>query len=107
MITSLGLKAKLRPHKCKKERYAIRNVSNKDILKIIREFEELTYEIYEKKIPKHETTDSSFLPARQLSKCMTRDDDLNLDNYPLRTDMTTTKKIPTTHVCYTDESRLK
>ena len=38
---------------------------------------------------------------------MMRDDDLNLDNYPVRTEMTTTKKIPTTHVCSTDESRLK
>ena len=38
LITSLGLKAITRPKKYKKARYAIRNVSKKDISKIIREF---------------------------------------------------------------------
>ena len=37
LITSLGFKDKVRPHKYKKARYAIGNVSKKDILKIIRE----------------------------------------------------------------------
>ena len=36
-ITSLGFKAKVRPQKYKKERYAIGNVSKKDLSKIIRE----------------------------------------------------------------------
>ena len=53
LITSLGIKAKVRPHKYKKERYAIGNVSKKDLSKIIREFEKLPYEIYEKKRTKH------------------------------------------------------
>ena len=44
LITSLGIKAKLRPHRQIKARYAIVNVSKKDILKIIREFENLPYE---------------------------------------------------------------
>ena len=39
LITSLGIKAKARPKKYKKERYAIINVSKKDTSKIIREFE--------------------------------------------------------------------
>ena len=64
MITCLGLKAKVRPHKCKKARYAIGNVSNKERSKIIREFEKLPYESYEKKSPKHEPTDSYFYPER-------------------------------------------
>ena len=39
LITSLGFKAKLRPHKYKKARCAIVNVSKKDLSKIIREFD--------------------------------------------------------------------
>ena len=44
----------------KKSRFAIINVSKKDLSKIIREFEKLPYEIYEKKRPKHEPTDRYF-----------------------------------------------
>ena len=51
LITSLGLKAKVRPKKYKKARYAIGNVSKKDLSKIIREFERLPYESYERKRP--------------------------------------------------------
>ena len=39
MINSLGFKAKVSPQKYKKARYAILNVSKKDLSKIIREFE--------------------------------------------------------------------
>ena len=49
LITSLGFNAKIRPHKYKKARYAIRNVSKKDLYKIMTEFEKLTYESYMKK----------------------------------------------------------
>ena len=45
LIISLGIKAKVRPHKYKKERYAIGNVSKKDPSRIMREFETLPYEI--------------------------------------------------------------
>ena len=41
LIISLGFKAKVRPHKYKKERYAIRDVSKKDLSKIIWKFEKL------------------------------------------------------------------
>ena len=58
MINSLGLKAKIRPKKYKKLRYAIVKVSKKDLSKIIREFEKLPHEVYEKKRPKHESTDN-------------------------------------------------
>ena len=64
LITSLGIKAKVRPHKYKKSRYAIRNVSKKELSKIIREFEKLPYEIYMKNMPKHDPTDSYFYLAR-------------------------------------------
>ena len=41
LITSLGFKAKVRPHKYKKPRYAIGNASKKDLSKIIREIEKI------------------------------------------------------------------
>ena len=41
-------------------RYAIRNVSKKELSKIIREFEKFEKLPYEKKSPKHEPTDSYF-----------------------------------------------
>ena len=77
LITSLGLKAKVRPHKYKKARYAIGNVSKKDLSKIIREFEKLPYGSYEKKRPRHEPTDSYFYPAGNISKCMMIADSFN------------------------------
>ena len=64
LTTSLGFKSKIRPQKLKKARYAIGNFSKKDLSKIIREFEKLPYEIYEKKRPNHEPTDSYFYLAR-------------------------------------------
>ena len=88
MITSLGFKAKVRPQKCKNTRYAIRNVSKKDLSKIIREFEKFEKLIYEKNRPKHERTDSYFYLARQVVKCMMRSDTLNWHNYGGYTEMT-------------------
>ena len=68
MITSLGIKSNTMPNKYKKVRYAIGNVSKKEVSNIIREFEKLPYKIYEKKRPKHGPTDSYFYLARQLEK---------------------------------------
>ena len=82
LITSLGIKAKTRPKKYKKARYAIVNFNKKDLPKIISEFEKLPYESYDKKRPKHESTDSYFYLAIQLADCMMRVDTLNSDNYP-------------------------
>ena len=58
MIPFLGSKAKLRLHKYKTSRYDIRNIIKKDYSEIIREFEKLPYEHYEKKRPKNDPTDS-------------------------------------------------
>ena len=58
LITYLGLKSKTIPNKYKNVRYAIINVSMKDLSKIIREFEKLPYRIYEMRRPKHDPTDS-------------------------------------------------
>ena len=63
--------------KYKKEKYAIRNVSEKDISKIIKKFEKIEKLLYEKKKPKHEPTESYFHLARHLAKCMMRSDNLN------------------------------
>ena len=58
LITSMGFKAKERTRRYKMEMHAIKTVSKKDISKIIREFEKLPYERYERKRPKCEPTDS-------------------------------------------------
>ena len=64
LITSLGFKSKARPKKYKKARYAIGNVSKKELSKIIREFEKFEKLPSEKKRPKHEPTDRYFYLAR-------------------------------------------
>ena len=103
LITSLGFRAKVRPHKYKKARYAIVNVSKEDCSKIISKFEKLPNESYESNKPKHEPTDSYFYLSRQLAKCMMRAHALNSHVYPVRTEITALSS----HVCSADESELK
>ena len=81
LITSLGFKAKVRPQKLKKARYAIGNVSKKDLSKIIREFERFEKLPYEKKRLKHEPTENYFNLAIQIVKCMVISDTLNWQDY--------------------------
>ena len=57
-INSLGIKTIRRSKKNKEARYAITNVSLKDISRIIKEFEKFPYEGYVRKRSKHEPTDS-------------------------------------------------
>ena len=52
LVTALSLKTKARSKKYKKARYAIRNVSEKELSKIIKEFEKIEKLSYEKRIPK-------------------------------------------------------
>ena len=63
--------------KFKKARYAIGNVSEKDLSKIIKEFEKIGKVPYVKRTPKHELTSSYFHLERQLEKCMMRSDEQN------------------------------
>ena len=63
----------------------------KDPSKIIREFENLSYNSYDRRRTKHDPTDSYFYLARQLETCMMRYDDLNSNVYPIITEMTGTK----------------
>ena len=51
LVTSLGFKTKAKSTKFKKAKFAIGNVSEKDLSKIIREFEKFEKLPYEKKRP--------------------------------------------------------
>ena len=89
--------------KIQKAKYAIGNVSEKDLSKIIREFEKFEKFPYEKKRPKHEPTESYFHLARQLVKCMIRSDKLNWYGHGGYKEMTA----PSSNIVVTDESELK
>ena len=88
MITSLGFKTKAKSQKYKKTRYTIRNVSEKDISKIIKEFEKIGKLPYEKRRTKYERTDCYFNLTRQLAKSMMRSDNFNWYNHGGYTKMT-------------------
>ena len=81
LVTDMYFKTKVRSQKYKKARYAIVNVSEKDLLKNIKEFEKIGKLTYKKKRPKHEPTHSYFHLVRQLAKCITRSDQLNWPNH--------------------------
>ena len=76
MVTVLALKTKVRSPKYKNSRYAIVNVSEKDLSEIIKEFEKIWKIPYDKRIPKHNPTPSHFHIVRQLAKFMMRSDEL-------------------------------
>ena len=70
MVTALALKTKARSKKYKKARYAIENVSMKDLSNKIREFKFFSKVPYVKRIPKHEPTSSYFHLFVCLGECM-------------------------------------
>ena len=72
LVTALDFKTKVRPQRYKKARYAIGNVSEKDLSKIIKEFEKIGKVPYVKRIPKHEPTSSHY----HLVRCITATLDL-------------------------------
>ena len=76
-----GFQDQRRSQKYIKSRYAIGKVSEKDISKIIKEFEKIEKLPYEKKRPKHEPTESYFHPAREIKKCMMTSDKINWYNH--------------------------
>ena len=77
LVTALALKTKSRPKKYKKARYAIGNVSEKYLSKIIKEFEKIGKVPYVKRIPKHEPTSSYFCLVRCIAECIMRSDEHN------------------------------
>ena len=100
LITSIWVsRPKTRPKKYKKARYAIGNLSKNYLSNIIREFDKLLYNSYDRRRPKHEPTESYLYIAIQIAKYMMRDDACNSENYPVRTEMTETKHIPISHAC--------
>ena len=62
------IKARTRPKKHEREKYAIINISKKDLSKNIRKFEKSSYESYKNKRPNHEPTESYFYLTIELSK---------------------------------------
>ena len=63
--------------KYKKARYTIGNVSEKDLLNIIKEFEKIVMVPYVKSIPKHEPTPRYYHLVRCIAECMMRSDEHN------------------------------
>ena len=51
LITPIVLKAKVGPNKYKKAGYAIGNDSNKDLIKIIRDFENYLTKVMRRRVP--------------------------------------------------------
>ena len=96
-------KTKVRSQKYKKARYAIGNVSKKDLSKIIKEFEKIGKLPYEKNRPKHETTHRYFHLVRQLAKCMMISDKLNRHDHGSYTENTA----PSSKVNVTDKDESK
>ena len=56
----MGIKVVRRSKNIKNEKFAITEVSLKNLSKLIEEFKDVTYESYVKKIPKHIITESYF-----------------------------------------------
>ena len=77
LVTALDLKTKVRSQKYKKARYAIVNVSMKDLSIIIKEFEKIVKVPYVKRIPKHEPTSSYYDLVGCIAECMMRSDKFN------------------------------
>ena len=74
-ITALTLRTKERSTKYKMARYDIRNVSMKDLVNKIIEFEKFVKVPNFKKEPKHEPTVSYLHLVECLQKCIMRSDD--------------------------------
>ena len=63
--------------KYEKERYAIGNVSMKDLSNIVKKFEKIGKVPYVKRIPKHEPNSSHYHLVRCIAECMMRSDKHN------------------------------
>ena len=77
MATALDFKTKVISQKYKKARYAIRNVSKKDLSMIIKEFEKIGKVPYVKRIHKHEPNSSYYHLVRCIAEYMMRSDEQN------------------------------
>ena len=84
MVTALDLKTKARLKKYKKARYAIGNVSMKDLSNKIKEFEKIVKVPYVKRIPKHEPTSRYFHLVVCIAECMMRYGENNHNVYDVQ-----------------------
>ena len=103
LVTTMALKTKVRTKKYKKARYAIGNVSMKDLSNIIKEFEKIVKVPYVKRIPKHEHTSSYYHLVGYIAECMMIYDEHNRHvhgSYAEDTD-------PSSNVTDTDEDESK
>ena len=90
LVTALTLRTKERSTKYKMARYDIRNVSMKDLVNKIIEFEKLVKVPHFKKEPKHEPTLSYLHLVECLRKCIMRSGDHKQhvhDSYENETDL--------------------
>ena len=90
LVTDLAFKTKVRSQKYKKARYAIVNVSMKDLSNIIKEFEKIVKLPYVKRIPKYEPTSSYYHLVRCITECMMRYDEHNWNVHGSYTEETDT-----------------
>ena len=103
LVNALDLKTKVGSQKYKKASYAIVNVSEKDLSKIVKEFEKIGKVTYVKRIPKHEPNSSYFHLVRCITKCMMRPDEHNRHVCGSYTEETA----PSSNVNVTDEEKSK
>ena len=103
MVTALYLKTKVRSKQYKKARYAIGNISMKDLSNIIKEFEKIVKVPYVKRIPKHEPTSSYYHLVGCIGKCMMRSDGYNRHVHGSHAEDTA----PSSNVNVTDEDESK
>ena len=103
LVTALDFKTKVRSQKYKNSRYAIGNVREKDLSKIIKEFKEISKVPYVKRIPKYEPTCRYFHLVRCIADCMMRSDEHNRHVHISYAEDTA----PSSNVNVTDEEKSK
>ena len=103
MVTALAFKTKVRSPKYKKAKYDIRNVSEKDLSKIIKEFEKIDNCLMRRRGPHMSLLRAIFIKQREIAKCMMRSDNLNWYNHGGYTEMTA----PYSTINVTNESESK
>ena len=103
LVTAMAFKTKVRSPKYKKARYALVNVSMKELSNIIKEFEKIVKVPYLKRIPKHEPTSSYYHVVRCIAEGMMRYDEHNRNVHGSYAEETA----PSSNVNDTDEDESK
>ena len=77
LVNALDFNTKVWSQKYKKARYAIVNVSKKELSKIIKKFDKIGKVPYVKRIPKQEPTSSYYHLVSCITECLMRSDEHN------------------------------